>query len=81
MENQETDYLNRFNFYIKKTGQQSTWKNKMEKQVWPENVPSVQVSINIPHGFSFSEERKFFNLDHHQRHNIQPHIINAYIKD
>ena len=45
----------------------------------PENVPSVQVSINIPHGFSFSEERKFFNLDHHQRHNKQTHIIHIYI--
>ena len=53
------------------------WKNKYD----PENVPSVQVSINIPHGFSFSEERKFFNLDHHQRQNKQTHITHIYIKD
>lgn len=39
-----------------------------KKKKDPENVSSVQVSKSIPHGFSFSEERKFFNLNHHQRH-------------
>lgn len=48
----------------------------MEKNKYdPKQVPSVQVSISNPHEFSFSEERKFFNSNHHQK---QPsHIMHG----